>query len=1151
MTKRTLSLDDPRKGSIEISNDGMITASAKTFERMLGRVADLADMVDQRNAIYERAKALSSAGVLPAEKVHGTINMEDNGLDGGTSGWRTDADGGIIFESSLGDSAFKLCGEGFFYADSKTGDNWDWKLYGNGLGFDASALTSGLLDGSMIENGSLSYDKMSTNFDSMLNSSQTIIQYGSILQQAGLSLDENGFLVYAQSSDPDSGYLSAQFSVQAGQINSIVQLLGENGVISEANFIQRINEINQSSETKISADYITFASGQTLSQVKTNVDGSKQITDTLTGSQLWQSRTQIAALTGELEVVTDNNGQHLVIKDAAGMRVQRSDGNGGTTLAEFGTYVGDQLTAGIIVQKINGGGNYTTISGDKIAIDSTHTTTIGNAFEVDSNGRVWIKRQASFGAINGGAGSIVTINGGKVNAQEFQLNIDGSLKFSGPGQGLYRSVTYDTLGNFVTGFGTAIEVGDEVRIPYYTVEHPSGSNQSAGTINFNIAATNYYITHVAAEKNSVTLTASLDDISSYPGLASGIYPSQRIYTMQLSNTQPSTQRTFTLSQDTSWDSNGQKYVYLHIDNINTQIAQILVDANGVGGSDVNVVKGSWGTGNTAGQINFTPSAGNGSISGIRLVMTGSWGSGADAYKYSYDIRDNWGHLGNGIADGISTNLTGVIDATSLVSDAIANAGQANLVWNTLEDAGSLPQSRTIYAKRSGNTEATKALYLVADENWTNNAKYVYLCQDAQNAANGVAKIQIDAAGVYTQGANDVRITRISAYNSSTNTLTTTFGKTMGTADNKNIAISIGTVTNSGFVYTIPVTVDGSDSSVKYYFDTEGFYNQGKADGKDEVTLTATGWSANSSYTTYTKRVYKTSGQTGNGGTYDISLSKGSTTYNNFIYSTPILDNGSATGLTVDVDGSYLYGIGVNNGRAAVTLTDPSWDGWTTTIPSTQTIYVSTSGRTDSSGTTENLTKTLSLSFEQDSSWSNNRKNVYLKAGNTRIAKTEVDASNLQANLSFSWNGGSVSNFFRVNNNGSDSGLHGVLRESGDYVVVRSTTDENSEYARLHIGRNVSYTQYESYANVFKVLVGGTDKDWIELTREGEYIKAKNSYGNQLASYGTRVTEVYHPDSVSNQNIPVKVNIGGWWIRATSRPMNETNWEMISSTSQST
>lgn len=226
MTKRTLSLDDPRKGSIEISNDGMIAASAKTFERMLGRVADLADMVDQRNAIYERAKALSSAGVLPAEKVHGTINMEDNGLDGGTSGWRTDADGGIIFESSLGDSAFKLCGEGFFYADSKTGDNWDWKLYGNGLGFDASALTSGLLDGSMIENGSLSYDKMSTNFDSMLNSSQTIIQYGSILQQAGLSLDENGFLVYAQSSDPDSGYLSAQLSVQAGKIESLLEKTG-------------------------------------------------------------------------------------------------------------------------------------------------------------------------------------------------------------------------------------------------------------------------------------------------------------------------------------------------------------------------------------------------------------------------------------------------------------------------------------------------------------------------------------------------------------------------------------------------------------------------------------------------------------------------------------------------------------------------------------------------------------------------------------------------------------------------------------------------------------------------------------------------------------------------------------------------------------
>lgn len=110
---------------------------------MIGKVADLADIVDQREAIYERAKAISQTGTLPAEKVEGLISIEDNGIDGGTSGWKTDSDGGLIFESALSNSAFKICGEGFMVANSKTGDNWDWKLYGNGLGFDASELTQG------------------------------------------------------------------------------------------------------------------------------------------------------------------------------------------------------------------------------------------------------------------------------------------------------------------------------------------------------------------------------------------------------------------------------------------------------------------------------------------------------------------------------------------------------------------------------------------------------------------------------------------------------------------------------------------------------------------------------------------------------------------------------------------------------------------------------------------------------------------------------------------------------------------------------------------------------------------------------------------------------------------------------------------------
>ena len=61
VSKRTLCLDDPRKDKVEISNDGLVS-SVDSFEYVLGRMTYLADVVDQKNAIYDRAKVISSQG---------------------------------------------------------------------------------------------------------------------------------------------------------------------------------------------------------------------------------------------------------------------------------------------------------------------------------------------------------------------------------------------------------------------------------------------------------------------------------------------------------------------------------------------------------------------------------------------------------------------------------------------------------------------------------------------------------------------------------------------------------------------------------------------------------------------------------------------------------------------------------------------------------------------------------------------------------------------------------------------------------------------------------------------------------------------------------------------------------------------------------
>jgi len=71
VSKRTQYLDDPTKGSIEISNEDIASAITKTLDDVLGRMTQIADLVDQRNVIYERARAINANGTLPTEKLIG------------------------------------------------------------------------------------------------------------------------------------------------------------------------------------------------------------------------------------------------------------------------------------------------------------------------------------------------------------------------------------------------------------------------------------------------------------------------------------------------------------------------------------------------------------------------------------------------------------------------------------------------------------------------------------------------------------------------------------------------------------------------------------------------------------------------------------------------------------------------------------------------------------------------------------------------------------------------------------------------------------------------------------------------------------------------------------------------------------------------
>lgn len=113
--------------SLELSNED-ITLSGKTLDSILSRMSKLADLIEQKNALFSRAEAITQDGSIYMERLEGTIDVLKHQLSSTVSSWYTDANGNIIFESTTGKSAMMLTGDGFMIANGKLDDGtWNWR----------------------------------------------------------------------------------------------------------------------------------------------------------------------------------------------------------------------------------------------------------------------------------------------------------------------------------------------------------------------------------------------------------------------------------------------------------------------------------------------------------------------------------------------------------------------------------------------------------------------------------------------------------------------------------------------------------------------------------------------------------------------------------------------------------------------------------------------------------------------------------------------------------------------------------------------------------------------------------------------------------------------------------------------------------------
>ena len=229
----TLGIDDESAGNIEVSNKD-ITLNSNDLGSLLSRMSQLSDLIDQKNTLYDRAKAISQNGTMFADRLNGQIDVTKNQILSSVSNWHTDERGNMVFEAADGSGAMMLSGSGFMLANSKdTNGNWVWRSFGTGQGFTADEIIAGFISADRIEAGSISVSKLSPNVGTELDLSgnQNVYQ-----RKTGIDIDEDGieisgskYLKLASTGVLDIKTSNFKLDSTTGCIRIATQLMGVEG----------------------------------------------------------------------------------------------------------------------------------------------------------------------------------------------------------------------------------------------------------------------------------------------------------------------------------------------------------------------------------------------------------------------------------------------------------------------------------------------------------------------------------------------------------------------------------------------------------------------------------------------------------------------------------------------------------------------------------------------------------------------------------------------------------------------------------------------------------------------------------------------------------------------------------------------------------
>ena len=393
-----------------------------------------------------------------------------------------------------------------------------------------------------------------------------------VMEISGIPLDDDNNVIYATDKDGNpityngakvpkyidekAGVFAKSMSAQSiRNANSLVDIVGEIGI-----------QINKATGLPVVDNHGNFINVELNDEgyIKYDKDGNWTVIDFPDGtirSRLTRAENEITA------EVRDRKAAD--VDYTSRMQVKIDDVEARASMVVTGNSKdGFEVSRASVVAAINKGTgeSYVKIEADQVDLGDYATVGTLEGLQAQFNQLITGQLDASSLSVSGTVAAGTVAAGYVQGSQLWLLDGDGDRE---------TRIT----GNGVTGFGTAYEEGNQIKIPYYTFEIPKGSQIPAGTINFNIADTQTYEDGVSAALRNVTMTDAGwryfddQDHQGYYSMVSNSANSNKVYVGL---------PTITLEASANWSSSHKKTVYAYgPGKYGTVATSLVIDASDI------------------------------------------------------------------------------------------------------------------------------------------------------------------------------------------------------------------------------------------------------------------------------------------------------------------------------------------------------------------------------------------------------------------------------------------------------------------------------------------------------------------------------------------------------------------------------------------